>query len=190
MQVSMPKWIGFTTIGWIAGIPLLMVLAGLLEPVNLGRTAIALGMGTGLAFFQWLAIRKVIENATPWLWISPLSFAVPFLFADLIGKEWLKTDESAVVFGTLTGAAILALAQYHVVLKPVGIKLVAWAMVNILAYALALVPPFTLTVVRINELQLPGALSITVSFLTVLAGGPIIGLLTGLILVRRSNPVN
>lgn len=185
----MPKWIGFTTIGWIVGIPLLMAFAGVLEPVGLGRAAIALGMGTGLAFFQWLAIRKVVENATPWLWVSPLSFTVPFLFADLIGKEWLKTDESAVVFGTLTGAAIMALTQYRVVLKLIGTKLMTWVVVNILAYALALVPPFTITVVRINELQLPGALSIALSFLTVLAGGPIIGWLTGLILVRRSNPV-
>lgn len=186
-QVSLTKWVGFTSLGWVAGIPLLMTLAGLLEPINLGRTAIALGMGTGIAFFQWLVLRKTSSEAGAWWWISPLTFATPFLFADGLGKGFFPSDESAIVFSTLVGAVLLGWAQQRWVLKARGVSLPMWLGATVMAYSLALIPPFLLTVTRIKDLNLPDSVSITLSFLTVLAGGPIIGWLTGMTLVKHLN---
>jgi hypothetical protein len=187
--MSMLKWVGFTSLGWVAGIPVLMVVSGLLEPLGLGNTAIAIGMSSAIAVFQWFMLRKSFPRAKRWMWLSPLVFMIPFLFADVIAYQWFDTTEAAIVFGTLTGAVVLAAVQHQFVLDRAGIRLATWMIVNVIAYALALVPPFTLTVVRIRELQLPGALSVTLSFATVLAGGPIIGWLTGIVLVKPLSTV-
>lgn len=187
--MSLSKWVGFTSLGWVAGIPMLMFVSGLLEPLGLGKTAIAMGMSSAIAVFQWFVLRIFIPGAKRWMWLSPLAFMVPFLFVDVVGDRWFDTTEAAIVFGTLTGAVVLAAVQHQFVLDRAGIRLATWLIVNVIAYALALIPPFTLTVVRIRELQLPGALSVALSFATVLAGGPIIGWLTGIVLVKPLSTV-
>ena len=182
------RWILFTTMGWIAGIPLLMLLSGILEPVGLGKTAIALGMSLGISGFQWLILRKHFPESINWISLSPAAFTVPFLLVDVFGAGWFTSTEMGIVTCTLVGSILMAVVQYQFQLKSRGMPLLLWASVNLFAYALALVPPFTLTISRINQLHLPGALSVLLSFLTVLAGGPVIGWLTGVVLVRSQSP--
>ncbi len=184
------SWILFTSLGWIAGIPLVITFAGVLEPFGLEKTSVALGMSAGIAILQWLLLRKHISSSIRWIGISVVGFGIPFALVDLFGGKWFESTEYGLIASTVVGSIVLALAQHRFLLKPVGVGLMAWVAVNLLAYCLALVPPFFLTVTRINQLHLPGALSVVLSFLTVLAGGPLIGYLTGVVLVRSVNKVS
>ncbi|MBL7849815.1 MAG: hypothetical protein JNN04_02855 [Cyclobacteriaceae bacterium] len=189
--MSLHKWIVFTSLGWIAGIPLLILIAGALEPIGLGNTSIALGMSAAIAFFQWLVLRRFLTQASRWIWISASAFIIPFLIADLLGDKLFSTPETAIVSCTIVSSVLLAIGQFRFILKGEGVQWPSWVTVNLVSYALALVPPFVLTVGRIRELNLPEALSVGLSFLTVLAGGPIIGWLTGIILcryIRKAEP--
>lgn len=179
------RWILFTALGWIAGIPLLMMLSGILEPVGLGKTAIALGMSFGISALQWLVLRKHFPGSVKWITLSPAAFIVPFVLVDVLGSHWFSSTEAGIIFCTLAGSVLMALVQHRYLLKSKGVRLIPWVAANLLAYALALVPPFALTLSRINQLHLPGALSVLLSFLTVLAGGPIIGWLTRAVLIRN-----
>ena len=183
--MRLARWILFTSLGWIAGIPLLMVIGTALEPLRLENTSVAMGMSLSIAFFQWLLLRKFLAHASRWIWISAIAFVIPFLIADLSGDALFPTGESAVVGCTLAASVLLAFSQCRFLLKGVGVKLVPWIVINLFSYLLALVPPFALNLVVIKKLQLPAALAITLSFLTVFAGGPIIGWLTGLVLLKR-----
>jgi hypothetical protein len=183
--MTLGSWIGATSLGWIAGIPVLILTGGVFGPIGLGNTAIAMSMGAGIAFFQWLVLRKRVSRAHRWLWVNPMAFAMPFMASDLLIRFHAVHAEYAIITATLIGSCILALAQQQVVLKTTGLSLVPWMAVNLAAYAVAIAPPFLLTVGRINQLHLPEVISVTLSFVTVLAGGPVIGFLTGLVLVRH-----
>lgn len=180
MMLLPRRWILFTALGWIAGIPLLMMLSGILEPVGLGKTAIALGMSLGISAFQWLVLRKHFAASVNWIALSPAAFIVPFLLVDVLDSRGFPSAEAGIISGTLAGSVLMAVAQHRYLLKSKGVRLMPWVGANLVAYALALVPPFTLTVSRINQLHLPDTLSVVLSFLTVLAGGPVIGWLTRL----------
>ena len=183
--MTLRNWILFTSLGWISGIPLLMLIGTALEPLRLENTSVAMGMSLAIAFFQWLLLRKVLAHASRWIWISAIAFVIPFLIADLSGDALFSTGESAVVGCTVVSSILLGATQQHFLLNGVGIKRVSWIAINLFSYALALVPPFALNLVVIKKLQLPAALAITLSFLTVFAGGPIIGWLTGKVLVKH-----
>lgn len=181
------NWIIFTSLGWLAGIPLLITLAGVLEPIGLEKTPIALGMSIAIGTLQWLQLRKRLPSSTRWIAISAVGFTIPFVMVDVLGEHWFESTEAGIIASTVVGSISMALAQHRFLLRSVGVGLMAWIVVNIMAYCLALMPPFLLSVTRINQLHLPGALSVALSFLTVLAGGPIIGYLTGTVLVRTMN---
>jgi hypothetical protein len=144
-------------------------------------------MSIAIGTLQWLQLRKHLPSSTRWIAISTVGFVIPFVIVDLLGEHGFESTEAGIIAGTVGGSISMALAQHRFLLKSVGVGLMAWVVVNFMAYCLALMPPFLLTVNRINQLHLPGSLSVVLSFLTVLAGGPIIGYLTGVLLVRSVN---
>jgi len=79
------QWVRATWIGWVLGVPLIIVLALLGEAVGIGgsQVLVGAGMGAGLGFMQGRVMREVLQKFAPWFWSCAIGLAVPFLVADI-----------------------------------------------------------------------------------------------------------
>lgn len=79
------SWLRATSVGWLLGVPLIVVLALLGEAVGIGgqQWLVGAGMGAGIGLMQGRAIRPLLGRAAPWFWSSAGGLALPFLVTDL-----------------------------------------------------------------------------------------------------------
>ena len=79
------RWIRATWLGFVLGIPCIVVLALLGEAVGLGGTQVLVGagLGAGVGFLQARALRGPLDRTSRWFWSSVVGLALPFLAIDL-----------------------------------------------------------------------------------------------------------
>lgn len=90
MNIPFAVWLKATWLGWMLGVPLVVVMALLGEAIGVGgaQVLVGLGMGTGTGLLQGRAMRVMLGRATPWAWSSALGLALPFLIGDVAGAAW------------------------------------------------------------------------------------------------------
>lgn len=78
-------WVRATWVGWLLGVPLIIVLALVGEAIGIGgsQVLVGAGMGTGIGLMQGRVIRGIVHKSVPWLWSSVIGLALPFLMADI-----------------------------------------------------------------------------------------------------------
>ena len=79
------SWIRTTWIGWLLGIPIIIVLALIGEAVHMGgaQVLVGAGMGTGIGLMQGRVIRSILHKSTLWIWSCIIGLGAPFLLTDI-----------------------------------------------------------------------------------------------------------
>ena len=114
-EVEQPKrslsrsWTRATTLGWLIGLVLVVVLAMVWDMIGGGaQFMVGVGMGAGVGYMQARVARAWTGRIQPWLWTSTIGMGVPFVFWDigsLTGMNALSSLPVCVpVGGLLTGA--------------------------------------------------------------------------------------
>ena len=186
--VPLAVWLRATGLGWLLGVPLVVLLAIAGEAVGIGgaQVLVGLGMGTGVGLLQGRAIRSVLGRAVPWVWSCALGLALPFLVADVANTaRWVVTYSlylCVAVGGLIVGScqALLLRHRFTGGLWWVAGSTVGWA----LAAATAAVADLLR---QAGSLRGLGGAAVYLG--TVMAGGLVLGITTGLVM-RRLAPRN
>lgn len=179
------RWVRATWAGWALGVPFIIALALVGEAVGIGgaQVPVGAGMGAGIGIMQGRVMRGVIDRAAPWFWSCVVGLAAPFLVGDIVKAAGWDFAYSLYTYVAL-GGLIVGVWQ-GVILRPrvhstgmwmwVAGSVVGWA----LASGAAAVADF---LSRSHSLRgIWGA----IAYLGIVAGGGfVLGLITGISLVR------
>lgn len=183
-ELSLSRWIRVTWLGWLLGIPCIIVLALLGEGLGIGGTQaiVGAGMGLGVGLLQARALRSVGMRPAPWLASSAIGLALPFLpfdLAHLLGRSLPYSLPACVAAGGVivgTWQALLLRRLFHGALWWVPASILGW----LLAAGMAAISDRLLQAHAVRGLAGAGL------YLALIAlGGVAVGLLTGLALRYR-----
>ncbi len=119
-HLTFRRWLRDTWLGWLLGIPCIVVLALVGEGLGIGGTQaiVGAGMGAGVGLLQALALRSVGLKPLAWIASSAVGLALPFLpfdLAHLFGRSLPYSLPGCVAAGgVIVGAwqALLLRARY------------------------------------------------------------------------------
>lgn len=81
---SISTWILFSSLGWIIGFILAVLLADPLEKFKLEWVGIGFAISGGIGLMQWIVLYKYARMDSKWLWLSIAGMGVSFLILDII----------------------------------------------------------------------------------------------------------
>ena len=81
---TLAKWILFTSLGWIIGFILALLIAEPLGKIELDFFGLGLGIATGIGLMQWLALREYTTINSKWLWLTSAGMGGTFLMFDIL----------------------------------------------------------------------------------------------------------
>jgi hypothetical protein len=181
--ITTGKWARATWLGWILGVPVVILFAFIGEALRIGgsQVLIGLGMGTSVGVLQGLAIRRLIGRAAPWIWSSVIGLALPFLAADLLrasGRTSFYSIEIAVA-----AAGVIVGAWQAILLRPYSDRAWMWVVANVIGWTLAALTVYAAD----SQFRAPNVGGLVGALLylgTIAAGGLLLGLVTGVALTR------
>jgi hypothetical protein len=182
-MMSFAVWLRATWLGWVLGVPLIVLLALVAEAVGIGgaQVPVGLGMGAGVGVMQARAIRAVIGRAGPWIWSSSLGLAIPFASSDLSAATGLNAEYSlhwCVAIGGLIVGCWQAL-----LLRPRLAGTQWWIAGSVIGWALAAATAALADMLR-RARALRGIEGALVYLGLVGAGGLVLGIVTGVVMSR------
>jgi hypothetical protein len=177
---ALTRWIRTTTLGWILGFPLVIVLALAGETVGIGgnQSLVGAAMGLGIGWMQGRALRTTLGAARPWIIATTLGLAFPFIIYDLsvaLERQLPYQLPYVVAIGGLcvgTWQSLILGRQFRGNGLWIGASLVGWTLAASAAY-------FADTLRSSGLRGIVGALA----YLGLAAlGGPVLGMVTGIAL--------
>lgn len=182
-DITMSRWVRATWLGWLLGVPMVILLALVGEAVGIGgaQFIVGAGIGIGVGWLQGRAIRPLLGAAWPWVWSCAVGLALPFLVTDLATLMERPVEFSlsrAVAAGGLLVGIWQALLLHRRV-RGTG----WWVFASALGWTLAAAAAAVADLVSQRHLLrgLGGAL---VYLALVALGGGVLGAVTGAALVR------
>lgn len=167
-------WLRTTWIGWVLGVPCIVVLALLGEALGIGgvQFLVGAGMGAGIGYMQSRVLRGVLDKPATWFWASLLGLALPFLVTDIAkALEW-NLPYSLYVCVAIGG--LLVGVWQTLMLRPRFDKVAWWIVASLAGWSAA---SGMAALAQIQSLRgLVGALAYLA---IVAAGGGVLGLVTG-----------
>lgn len=99
-------WLRATWLGWLLGVPCIVLLALAAEAVHLGglQVFVGTGMGLGVGLLQARHVRRCGLSARSWILASALGLGLPFLAWDVavaLGTTWTYYLAGCVATGGL-----------------------------------------------------------------------------------------
>lgn len=197
-RLTMKRWVLFTTYGWFIGILLVIgfaFLAELLIKMNDesgGQAVVGIGMGAGVGFMHWMAIRKYLASSSGLFLYSMIGFSLAFIFRDLIDLllNIPITVEITIPFAVLLGAFISAWLQYKYLFKKISDKAVGWISHSIIGWLLATLITWGISLnFKLGD-NFPKVFGVLFAFTLLSIGGPILGYITGRFIVPKINDLN
>ena len=183
MTIPLAVWLRATWLGWILGVPLILVLALAGEAVGIGgaRVLVGLGMGTGVGLLQGRAIRSVVGRAGPWVWSSALGLALPFLVADVANTaRWVVTYS---LYWCVAVGGLIVGSWQALLLRPRFTGPLWWVAGSTVGWSLAAATAAVADLLRQTG-SLRGLGGAAVYLGTVMAGGLVLGMITGPVMRR------
>ncbi|MET0645331.1 MAG: hypothetical protein ABW208_01845 [Pyrinomonadaceae bacterium] len=79
------SWVRLTWLGWLLGVPLVVVLALVAEAVGVGgvQAIVGAGMGIGVGLMQGRLIRRLLDRSAAWLCSCAVGLGAPFMLTDV-----------------------------------------------------------------------------------------------------------
>ena len=129
------RWVRATTIGWLLGFGLIIVLAIAWDMIGGGaQFMVGVGMGAGVGYVQGRLVGKWIDKPRQWLWASVLGMGTPFLLWDLsavIGAESVFSLPMSV----LVGGLFVGILQWRL-LRPHSGRAIWWVPASLVGWGL------------------------------------------------------
>jgi hypothetical protein len=179
-SITLGRWIRSTWIGWLIGVPLIVIFALLGEMLGIGGSQglVGLGMGAGVGWMQRRVLAPVLDRSIRWLWATMIGLSIPFVGYDLLRLMNVEMAFSLYV-AVAIGGGIVGLWQ-GLILVPLGVSLAAWMLASLAGWSAAAAMAGAIPVTA-GPSGIAGAL---LYLATVAVGGAIPGLVTGLVLRR------
>jgi len=175
------SWVRATWLGWLLGIPIIIVLALCGEAVHIGgaQFLVGTGMGIGIGLIQARVIRKVLDKSGSWILSCVVGLSVPFLVTDLSKLVGWHIGYSLLVLITIAGL-IIGIWQ-TLILRTRFRRAGLWLIASAIGWTLAAgVSSMADTIPR--QLAIRGILGALAYLGFVAVGGLILGLITGICL--------
>lgn len=176
-------WLRATWLGWLLGIPLIIVLALIGEAAGVGgaQFLVGVGMGAGVGFMQNRVIRKILDRRISWLWSTVVGLGLPFLATDVSKLAGWNLPYSLLILmtvgGLITGVwqALILSSQIH--------KIILWTAASALGWFLAAAASSYADSLP-RSLAVRGIWGALLYLGAAAAGGLILGSITGICLAR------
>lgn len=130
-------WIRATALGWLLGVPAVILLSVLAESLGAEHlnTPVGAGMGLGLGIAQWFALRRHLSRATRWIAATAPGLAAPFAVSDLARVANLGLPYSLYVAAPI-GGVLMAIGQAFLV-RTIGVRPVTWVVATVVGWGAA-----------------------------------------------------
>ena len=134
---TLGRWVRATWLGWLLGVPCIIVLALMGEALHIGgkQVLVGLGMGAGVGIMQGRAIRPLLKRSTPWMLVCMLGLALPFLVTDLANIAGHPLPYSLPIAVTI-GGLIVGVGQ-AALLRDHTRSSAAWVSASLLGWTIA-----------------------------------------------------
>lgn len=171
------SWLRATVIGW--GVGFLLVIAGaILADIIVGEDGgaqfmVGTGMGAGVGYMQARQARQWLGAAWPWMVASTLGIGGPFIVSDLATALQVALPFSLPLY-ILVGSAVAGCLQWRL-LHARFAGAIWWLPASIVGWGLVA------GVISLNDALLggPSPLGAVLLLIAILAGGFIVGTVTG-----------
>lgn len=195
-RLTIKRWVLLTTLGWLFGILLIVGFALIGEFLIKmsheygGQTVVGIGMGAGVGFMQWMAIRKYVAASSGLFLYSVIGFSFAFFMLDVITAqiEMRTVTETTIPFAVFLGAFISAWLQYKFILKKVSESAKGWIIYSIIGWLLATLITMGTSLFNFKfGGHLPVIFIVLFAIIMLSIGGPILGYITGRFMVPLIN---
>jgi hypothetical protein len=176
------SWICATWLGWLLGLPLIIVMALVGEVVGIGgvQVLVGAGLGTGIGLMQGRVIRSILNKSVPWIWSCIVGLGAPFLVTDISKVAGWNLPYSLLVSIAIGG---LIVGGWQALMLSSQLRKTGWWIVaSVLGWALAAgTSSIADSLPRSHAIR--GVWGALAYLGIVAAGGLILGLVTGICLV-------
>lgn len=131
------SWIGATWLGWLLGIPLIIVLALVGEAVGIGgaQFLVGAGMGTGVGLMQARVVRRIISKSALWICSCAVGLGLPFLITDISKVAGVRIPYS--LFVAITVGGLIIGGWQMLILRSHARRAGSWMVASALGWTLA-----------------------------------------------------
>lgn len=172
------RWTKVTFWGWLLGVVFILMISSFLDSIGIEgmQFYLGVGMGAGVGLTQWLSLKKYIEINTNWIWFSVFGMGIPFIIIDYIPSEVIPHK---LPFSIPLGAITAGFLQY-LLLKKHSAKANLWIAGSFVGWSLGVTTVFIIDYTNYIKSLIPFNLVIAlINLLLILAGGIILGVITG-----------
>jgi hypothetical protein len=172
------SWIRATWLGWLIGIPFIIVFALAGEAVGIGgaQVLVGAGMGTGVGLMQGRIIRSIVGKSALWIWSCILGLGAPFLMTDIAKVAGFDIPYSLLVSIAIGG--LIVGGWQTLILRSHTHRAGSWMMASALGWTLA--AGTSAIADRLSRSHSLRGIWGAVAYLGIVAaGGLILGLVTG-----------
>lgn len=188
-SLTLFKWTLFTTLGWLLGLTLAVVGAHPFEEIGLGVAWMGAGIGAGIGFMQWIALRASVQSSSGWILHSAAGQGGVLLVLNILDVVLSKYQLGFIgdgistiiclVIGTSLGGYLSGWWQEKYILRKQLSRTNGWPMTSLLAWLTAgVLFGIMYLVIRFAKPENGelGPLPVLFVFFSV---GPTIGMITG-----------
>jgi len=185
-QFSVKRWTLATFLGWMLGVVFILMLSGLFDSIGVEgwQFYLGLGMGAGVGIFQWLFHRKISSISYHWILSSVLGLGIPFLILDFAPIPYKLPISVAL------GSIIVAILQFTVLKKHFQ-KAFLWIFGCSFGWTGAIATVFIIDLLM--KIKVAGGMLLVmalINLLLILAGGVVLGIISGFTLKKIEQPQN
>jgi hypothetical protein len=182
-RMTIFRWTKSTFYGWILGIILIVVLSSFLDSLGIEDMQLYIGMamGVGVGLTQWLLLRKFYSINANWVLVSAVGLSFPFVAVEIIK---LGVPDYKLPLCVSLGSILVGLLQLPMTRK-IGLK-TEWIFLCFLGWTLAASTVMLMNYTMTLRGQASGLILALLNFVFILAGGVILGLVTGIVFRKNS----
>jgi hypothetical protein len=175
--LSVKTWTVYTSIGWLIGVALVLLIGIPLDSLKIvGQAMVGIGMGAGIGLMQWLVLRKHIKINSNWFWFSLLGLGIPYILFDIFSEFTGLKTEYYLPIATALGGLFSGYLLYRFILSKIAGNAKNWILYSFMGWLLA---HLVTVLLFITNNSIPRYIAIPLAFVYVLIGGPILGMITG-----------
>lgn len=181
-KINLSRWTLATFYGWLAGVVFVLVLSSLLDAVGIEGMQFYLGMGMsmGVSFFQWRAMKRFASIPKTWMLRAIAGMSIPFIVMDLLPENIPYKLPLSIVLGSLA----VGLLQFPM-LRHLSQKAYVWIFGCLLGWTMAVGTVFIVDHTKALAPLVPSTLVLAlINLILILAGGLVLGMITGLVLKK------
>lgn len=187
-QLNLKSWTQATFWGWLMGVFLILLLSSILDAMGIQHMQfyLGVGMGTGVGFMQWQLLRNSHKMKISWLLSSVIGMGIPFLLVDLFPQEIIAHK---IATGISLGAITTSVIQYYLLKEHIP-QAILWIPYNFTGWTMGVLTVFTIDyTIKLKPILSNNLILALINLALILAGGVILGLVTGLIWKKRQRSV-